>query len=212
MMVQFAVGNYHAIVSNIISLSKTHFGSVTDVMIFSYPLLLALIFFIDTAYFAFGYITESSVLQNKVKSVEPTLLGWVAALLCYPPFNATITSAIIPWYPNDGVRFWSTEATAIAYFVIIALYTIYVWASVALGTKCSNLTNRGIVKSGPYAYVRHPHYISKNLAWWITLIPIMSVPVFLSMAAWTIIYAIRAITEERHFLCVISMRIVSSAI
>lgn len=200
MMVQFAVGNYHGIVNNLINLTKVEFGSLATTVILVYPLILALIFFIDTTYFAFDYLVESDLLKNKVRSVEPTLLGWVAALLCYPPFNWAITGSIIPWFPNDNIRFFSTEATAVAYFVIILLYTIYVYATISLGTKCSNLTNRGIVSSGPYAYVRHPHYISKNLAWWITLIPIMSVPVFLSMAAWTLIYAIRAITEERHLL------------
>lgn len=42
---------------------------------------------------------------------------------------------------------------------------IYSRASLALGFKASNLTNRGIVSHGPYKYVRHPAYICKNLAW-----------------------------------------------
>ena len=40
----------------------------------------------------------------------------------------------------------------------------YALASIALNFKSSNLTNRGIVARGPYAIVRHPAYITKNLA------------------------------------------------
>ena len=70
----------------------------------------------------------------------------------------------------------------------------------SLGTKCSNLTNRGIVTRGPYRFVRHPAYISKNLAWWITLIPIFGFYAFLSMFVWSFVYYLRAITEERHLI------------
>ena len=94
---------------------------------------------------------------------------------------------------------------------LIALMIIYSWASVALGFKASNLTNRGIVSRGPYAVVRHPAYVCKNLAWWIGALPTLyvlgslgNVPALLyallSLMGWTMIYALRAITEERHLL------------
>ena len=81
---------------------------------------------------------------------------------------------------------------------IIALIAIFVWATIALGTKCSNLTNRGIVGRGPYKYVRHPAYASKNAAWWLTVLPVLSFGAFVSMAAWSFLYYLRAATEERH--------------
>lgn len=52
---------------------------------------------------------------------------------------------------------------------------IYAWASWALGLKASNLTNRGIVTTGPYKYIRHPAYICKNTAWLIGGIPMVYV-------------------------------------
>ena len=48
------------------------------------------------------------------------------------------------------------RSTIIANIALLISLGIYSWASVALGFKASNLTNRGIVSHGPYAYVRHP--------------------------------------------------------
>ena len=81
------------------------------------------------------------------------------------------------------------------------LFAVYVWASVALGFKASNLTNRGIVAKGPYKYVRHPAYASKNLSWWIMAIPFIisqGAVAVLGMAIVTFGYFLRALTEERH--------------
>jgi len=83
---------------------------------------------------------------------------------------------------------------------IILLLLVYLWATLSLGTRCSNLTNRGIVKGGAYRFIRHPAYIAKNTAWWLTILPVMSIPAFLSMLTWSFIYYLRAITEERHLI------------
>jgi protein-S-isoprenylcysteine O-methyltransferase Ste14 len=46
--------------------------------------------------------------------------------------------------------------------------------------------------------VRHPAYTAKNLAWWVAILPVFSIPAILSMMAWSGIYFLRAVTEERH--------------
>jgi len=76
----------------------------------------------------------------------------------------------------------------------------YLFATFALGAKCSNLTNRGIVQNGIYKFVRHPAYASKILAWWLLCIPILNIKVIISMFVWTIIYLLRGYTEEQHLL------------
>lgn len=152
---------------------------------------------IDTLWFAFGYAFESKILKNEIRSVEPTILGWFVALICYPPFNSFLTR-YTNWYANESVIFFSNEITFFARIVIILLLAIYVGATLALGAKSSNLTNRGIVSKGPYAVIRHPAYLSKNLIWWLTIIPIASWPAVFGMAAWSFIYHLRTITEERH--------------
>lgn len=162
-----------------------------------YPMLFSLLLLIDTAFFAFGYLFEASFLSNKIRSVEPTALGWIVALICYPPFNSFMTG-YVPWYTSDYPYLSSPTVTFYVRLAILILMGIYAAASVALGPKASNLTNRGIVSYGPYRIVRHPAYICKNLAWWVGLLPFLSLPAAISMAVWSGIYFLRAITEERH--------------
>jgi len=140
---------------------------------------------------------EAGILKNTIRSVEPTFLGWAVTLACYPPFN-TFLVGYIDWFANDHVIFSTPIITTIIRIIIIFLLLIYVRASLSLGTRCSNLTNRGIVTRFPYSIIRHPAYISKNLAWWLTIIPVASIPAILSMSAWSFIYHLRTITEEKH--------------
>lgn len=160
--------------------------------------VIQLLFVVDTGIFVFGYAVESERLGSTIRSVEPTLLGWVVTLACYPPFNET-TSQLLP--TDAGYATLTHNATVLLFLRVltVGLYFIYVWASVALGPRASNLTNRGIVSWGPYAIVRHPAYIAKNLAWWLEKLPMMSTPLHaLSLLGFNTLYFLRALTEERH--------------
>lgn len=160
-------------------------------------LLLNTIFLIDTSIFAFGYLVETHWLKNSIKSVEPTLFGWVAALITYPPYN-WISNIFLPFIKIDPLPLPSA-VTIILQVVILLCYTLYAWATVALLFKASNLTNRGIVTAGPYRYLRHPAYIGKNIAWWLETLPYLNHPLnFVSLLGYNLIYYLRAITEERH--------------
>jgi len=81
--------------------------------------------------------------------------------------------------------------------LISLLWGIFAWASVALGFKASNLTNRGIVASGPYRFVRHPAYVAKVLIWLIQGIFFAQYTAGI-LLGFMIIYYLRAWTEERH--------------
>ena len=200
LMINFLIDNYNGLQTGLATLNSA--GSLLTVNGFNtvlFPLIFSIFLFIDVAFFTFGYIFEAGFLRNKVRSVEPTALGWIVALICYPPFNGLLGN-YVTWYPNDYVYFSTPDLTFVLRVVVLVLMGIYAYSSVALGTKASNLTNRGIVGHGPYKYVRHPAYISKNLAWWVTVIPIFSLPVFLSALTWSSVYFLRAITEERHLL------------
>ncbi|HEY6124765.1 MAG TPA: hypothetical protein VIV63_08945 [Steroidobacteraceae bacterium] len=169
-----------------------------------------LILFVDTLLFTLGYIIEVPALGNRIRSVDPTFFGWFICLACYPPFN-DFTGRFLEWQSNDFPHFANSAVHFIANITLLTALVIYSWASVALGFKASNLTNRGIVGHGPYAYVRHPAYAAKNLAWWIGALPTLYMAfasgnvriagyAVLALCGWTTIYALRAITEERHLL------------
>lgn len=169
-----------------------------------------LILFVDTLLFTLGYIVEVPALGNRIRSVDPTFFGWFICLACYPPFN-DFTGRFFEWQSSDFPHFASDTVHFVANSALLLALTIYSWASVALGFKASNLTNRGIVSHGPYAFVRHPAYAAKNLAWWIGALPNLYLVfasgnaraagyALLALLGWTAIYALRAITEERHLL------------
>ena len=198
-------------------------NGVSGVMLFDSSLFWAgfqLILFVDTFLFTLGYIVETPALRNRIRSVDPTFFGWAICLACYPPFN-DFTGRFLEWQSSDFPQFGSlpidVSQTAKNWLHVAANVTlllslaIYSWASVALGFKASNLTNRGIVSRGPYSVVRHPAYAAKNLAWWIGALPNLylifssgnlrhGAYALLALCGWTAIYALRAITEERHLL------------
>jgi protein-S-isoprenylcysteine O-methyltransferase Ste14 len=195
------------LINNIVSLNgsiSTLFGGLINTNISNtyFSLILYIILVLDTLIFAFGYLFESPAFKNVVKSVEPTFLGWIVAIGCYPPINS-LTGNILGWYTSDFGNFGNANINVAMGIVSLLLFAIYVWASIALGTKASNLTNRGIVVKGPYKYVRHPAYASKNLSWWIMGIPFIhnyGLIAVVSLTLWTFIYFMRALTEERHLM------------
>ena len=166
---------------------------------FWYPFAISVIFTIDTFIFMSCYLFEADFLRNKVKSVEPTAFGWIVTLLCYPPFNA-FGGNYLSWPATNYPNVENHYLTFLLRLLILLLFCFYLWATLSLSTKASNLTNRGIVTKGAYSIVRHPSYIAKNLAWWISIIPVLSIGNVLSMICWTSLYFLRAITEERHLI------------
>ncbi len=172
-----------------------------------YWFLLQCIFFVDVFFFTVGYLIELPRLRNEIRSVDATLLGWVAALACYPPFN-DLTAAILGSPFTEFPKFDDPLAHAALNGLLLVAAAGYSWASVALGWKASNLTHRGIVARGPYAVVRHPAYVCKMVSWWVSSIPLVSLAfagstaggllAIASVASWALIYVLRALTEEDH--------------
>ncbi len=171
----------------------------------------SLILFTDVFFFTMGYLFEAPFLKNTIRSVEPTILGWGVALICYPPFNSQLSN-LIGWYSSDFPTFENIYIHIIMNVCILVLMWIYSWASLSLWFKASNLTNRWIVSKWPYKYVRHPAYICKNTAWIIGALPMMIIALSntgtnilywvlwwsLWVFGWATIYYMRAMTEEIH--------------
>jgi len=160
------------------------------------------LFLMDVSLALLGYICCFRLLDTHIRRAESTLLGWAVALACYPPFNLRITGLYLPTEP-DG-QSWSQLLAGIPWLyglvgvVIVVLLAIYVYATMAFGLRFSNLTHRGILCRGPYAWVRHPAYVSKNLAWWLLALPFLSgVGDCVRLLLLNTIYVLRALTEER---------------
>ena len=185
--------------------TATSLRSVFDDHIFW--MVLRAILFVDVLVFTLGYLVESPRLGNPIRSVDPTLRGWAVALLCYPPFNM-VTGAVLGSSTSEFPQFSNTSVHITMNVTVLCLMAIFAWAGLSLGWKASNLTHRGIVSRGAYAWVRHPAYASKNLAWWIGAAPFVStafaqslvagLQALLSVAGVSLLYLLRALTEEDH--------------
>ena len=199
LMITYMVANYHELTNNLEAVKQAGqpLISVSSFNSFWYPFLFSLTLFIDVTFFVFGYLFEAGFLKNKIRSVEPTALGWIVALICYAPFNGLLSN-YVNWYANDSPVGSTANLTFWIRLISLLFMIVYASASVALGPKASNLTNRGIVGYGPYRIIRHPAYTCKNIAWWITMLPVFRLSAVVGMTVWSSIYFMRAITEERH--------------
>lgn len=178
-------------------------------------LLVTLLFVIDVQIGTVGYLLTLRPLDAHIRSGNPLLAGWLAALLCYPPFVWGIIG------PNDQVLAYEIATPGWAHWfggstlllslwggVLVVLTAIYAWATVVFGIRFSNLTYRGVLTNGPYRFTRHPAYVSKNLFWWCSVLPFLvdngstvdAVRNTFFLAVVSGIYYWRARTEEAHLL------------
>jgi hypothetical protein len=172
-------------------------------------------FVIDVQIGTVGYLLTLRPLDSHIRSGNPFLAGWLAALICYPPFVWGILGADgqILSYEVFGAKwdYWLAGHEAALWLWggwLVVLTAIYCWATVIFGIRFSNLTYRGVITNGPYRFTRHPAYLSKNLFWWFLHLPFLVTngspaeairnSIFLLVV--NAIYYWRARTEEAHLL------------
>ncbi|HEX8535676.1 MAG TPA: protein-S-isoprenylcysteine methyltransferase [Allosphingosinicella sp.] len=172
--------------------------------------LIALMFVVDVCFATVGYALTLKPLDAHIRSANPYAAGWTAALICYPPFILMSPGGPLDYHPGTGEWTKWLEgyplALGVTGAVLVLLTGIYAWATVAFGIRFSNLTHRGILTHGPYAWSKHPAYLSKNLFWWIASTPFLATtgnPVDMVrntalLAIVSGVYYWRARTEERH--------------
>jgi len=181
------------------------------------PVLLAnalinLMFLVDVQFATVGYLLTCKPLDAHIRTANPYLAGWVAALICYPPFILMHnggpldyhigTSDWAYWFGGHNAVLWSWGG------LLVVLTGIYAWATVAFGLRFSNLTHRGVLTHGPYAFSKHPAYLSKNLYWWLATLPFLvttgsTADMIRNTAILALvsgIYYWRARTEEKHLI------------
>ncbi len=177
-------------------------------------ILIETLFLIDVQIGTVGYLLTFRPLDAHIRSGNPLLAGWLAALVCYPPLVWGImgrpdvlgyqaaTADWSQWLAGSAPLLWGWAA------LLVFLTGVYAWATFAFGLRFSNLTYRGVITNGPYRFTRHPAYLSKNLFWWCSTLPFLVtngslVDVARNTAMLSVISAIyfwRAKTEEAHLL------------
>jgi protein-S-isoprenylcysteine O-methyltransferase Ste14 len=178
-------------------------------------LLVTLLFVIDVQIGTVGYLLTMRPLDSHIRSGNPFLAGWLAALLCYPPFVWGIigpndqvlsyefaTPGWAHWFAGNDALLWAWGG------LLVLLTGVYAWATVVFGIRFSNLTYRGVLTHGPYRFTRHPAYLSKNLFWWASVLPFLvtngstadAIRNTFFLLVVNGIYYWRARTEEAHLL------------
>lgn len=180
-------------------------------------ILVTLMFVLDEQIGTVGYVLTMKPLDAQIRSANPYLAGWVAALACYPPFqlmhpaDRPLFYMTNNWGDDTWVRVIGESGGALAWvwaLWLVFLTGVYAWATVAFGIRFSNLTYRGVLTSGPYAFTRHPAYLAKNTFWWFAAMPwvvssgslVDSIRNTFFLGCVSAIYFWRAKTEERHLL------------
>jgi len=196
----------HGEASKLISFDLTH-AAWTNLR--AYDFLYDLIFGVDLLFCTCGYILSFRAIDTHVRSAEPTMFGWVVALVCYQPFYSLIEAQYVRYSTDYGFGSWLSDVPVPVKWLwagsILALISIYSLATVAFGVRFSNLTHRGILTNGPYRFTKHPAYITKNISWWLVSIPFVphtgvidAIRHSLLLGCINTIYFLRAKTEEAH--------------
>lgn len=171
-------------------------------------------FMVDVVIGTVGYIVTMRPLDAHIRSGNPFLGGWVAALICYPPLVWGILGDGRAISYEENVAGWvhwfaGKDAVLAAWGAWLVLLTaFYAWATFAFGLRFSNLTYRGVLTNGPYRFTRHPAYVSKNLFWWFATMPFLvtsdsfvdAIRNCFFLVVVNAIYFWRAKTEEAHLL------------
>jgi protein-S-isoprenylcysteine O-methyltransferase Ste14 len=173
-----------------------------------YDFTYMMFYFTEVGFAAIGYLAVMRLSDTHLRWADPTMSGWVVALVCYEPFWSLFS---MQYFSYDTGLTWGSEMAArpLLYAcwgsTILALLTIYSWATLSFGLRFSNLTHRGIITNGPYRFTKHPAYITKNITWWMISVPFLMqgpLPETLRHCALLAlvngIYFLRAKTEERN--------------
>ena len=197
------------LVGNLENLRSASFGNYAFLSTYLYNVSYNALYFVDVVVGCVGYAATLRILGTEIRSTEPTPLGWMVALACYPPFWDAVGGSYLSYGHN---RPWG--ALLVGYPVLYTIWGaaivfalfVYAWSTVVFGIRFSNLTHRGIITSGPYRWTKHPAYISKNLSWWLISVPFLppdgsvltAMKLSIMLGFVNLIYYLRAVTEERH--------------
>lgn len=131
--------------------------------------LIELLFVIDVQLAMVGHLLTIRPLDAHIRSANPHLAGWLAALMCYPPFILMSDGGPLSYHhATSDWAYWLADYPPVLWVwgAMLVFFTgVYAWATMIFGLRFSNLTYRGVLTNGPSRFTRHPVYLSKNLFW-----------------------------------------------
>jgi len=174
----------------------------------SIGIFISFVFMIDLVFSTTGYFCAFKLFKSENRSVDPTLGGWLACMICYGPMYGMLINSFTPYENNYYWGHWLDPypfIQAMWAIPIVVFLSIYMFATIQFGIRFSNLTHRGIITNGPFRYTKHPQYIAKNIAYWLIYIPFVpstsvsdAIKTTIFMALFSFVFYLRAKTEERH--------------
>jgi protein-S-isoprenylcysteine O-methyltransferase Ste14 len=191
----------------LIAMLSLTFASRLDSPLAWLGLAVSFAYTVDLCFGLSGYLMASNRLVPTIRSTQPRLLGWLVCVVCYGPIVVhlpqldAILAREITWPKDLGFD----PLMIVGVVAMLALLVLFVSATVSFGLRFCNLSNRGLISSGPYRWMKHPAYLAHaGNAWIITYVFLPAEHIALGPAqllapvALTAIYWLRALTEEQH--------------
>lgn len=166
----------------------------------------AILWLTDTINASLSYAIESRWIENRSRSIDLTIGGWLVCLACYEPLNM-VTGTLFPWAPSVA----SSNPNDLVYANLSFLYVIkiieiivlaaHIYTDVSLGPSVANITLKKLQTRGFYGIVRHPATTLKLMFFLIQSIfykRFYQLRFIYGYLMWGMLYIMRAFTEERH--------------
>ncbi len=190
--------------SSAITASSDHFHNYNMLSILM--CITSLLWLMDATIASMSYSIESRWLENRSRSLDLTAGGWLICFSCYAPLNE-VTSVLFPFAPL--VSDHSAASLVIANDTMLYAITIcesvllafLIYADASLGPSIANISLKKLQTRGLFGIVRHPVYTIKIIMWWVASLgyrKFWTYKYILGQVGWTLIYVLRAISEERH--------------
>jgi len=153
-----------------------------------------------------SYSLESRWLENRSRSIDMTVTGWLVCFCCYEPLNQ-ITGYLFPFAPfvatnnPQDLIVPSTDFLIVIKVIEVVFLCGHIYSDVSLGPSIANVTFKKLQTRGPYGLVRHPGTTTKLSFWLMQSIfykQFWTLKIIYGYVMWAVIYVSRALTEERH--------------
>ncbi len=133
----------------------------------------------DVLFATIGYIAALRILDTDIRSMDSCAAGWVSCLICYQPVYALIMAPLLfnrllanprwyDWFAGHDVLMLAWGSLAALAMCAEALTTL------TFGMRFSNLTWRGLMRTGLFRYTRHPQYVAKMIHRFMLYVPLFS--------------------------------------